>query len=425
MSKTLHIWLAKFKARKDYITFFNESYSDSNDDEPINEFARSQDISFYDHDWLETYFDEDSLGQAHLISSNVPNNYVAAVNLLAKKNKIEDANAICLFYEAWKKDPKSQASDPALWYLGEFNKNTLATLMPKVEFDRASIPDDWWTEFPGNDSELEALQKQSRKRKGHLPAVAKLGVMYISGHYVEQDKEISTKYFNRVRPYPEILSDCLVANGKAGDGEAWFQLFAMYADEVEKKNPSMDREVVLGYLENSAELNCRAAQHRLASILMYSWKGSSYKLKTDYKRAEKILLNIVDQHDSGEYELYCLYSMKDSEIANPKKAFHWLSIHATKFAGGGTTSRMANAFENGDGVEQNKTQMCKWLFLTCCQNNEGYIRYHKDALDLCSREEIEEGRLLGRQWIEDYGKVVEHFEGEKHDPFSLYLQERA
>ena len=186
MYKTLHIWLGKFDSSKQFSEFFKESYSD--DGSPINEFAKSQNKSYYDHDWMEKYFINKGKSQNDFISQHVPEPYTTTVQAIVKKKSITEVNAIILYSEKWESDAQSKDADPTLWYLGEFNERTIASLRPELDNDSLSVDTQWWTNFPDNDKALTDLEKQSRKRTGHLPACAKLAMMYFSGKYVKKSR---------------------------------------------------------------------------------------------------------------------------------------------------------------------------------------------------------------------------------------------
>lgn len=55
MTKKCHIWVGRFSSKEVFEKFFEESYG--NDARSISDFAKSQNTRFYDHDWLESYYE--------------------------------------------------------------------------------------------------------------------------------------------------------------------------------------------------------------------------------------------------------------------------------------------------------------------------------------------------------------------------------
>lgn len=76
----VHVWLASFTDEQEVDSFFEETYTD-NDDDPISAFAASQDECFYDHDWVFTEFDfKDGIAAVLNCLYDMPDQLKAAVN---------------------------------------------------------------------------------------------------------------------------------------------------------------------------------------------------------------------------------------------------------------------------------------------------------------------------------------------------------
>ncbi len=421
MDKTLHIWLGKFDSSKQFKEFFKESYSDENS--PINGFAKSQNKSYYDHDWMEGYFITKGKSQSQFLSQHVPNPYTEIVKELVDKKGIIEVNAIILYSEKWESDAQSKDADPVLWYLGEFNEKTIKSLRPSVDKESLSIETYWWTNFPDNDKALAELEKQSRKRTGQLPALAKLAMMYISGKYVEKNSEIAEKYLKKVQAYPELLHECFQANADAGDAEAWYQLAQLHA---RKFDGALSGEERLQFLKKAASLGSLQAKRALARLLM---SGSDMRLEISIKRdvfeAEKLLLKIYNVDKSIDYVLFCLYDMSGYDIYNPEKAINWLHSSANRTGSQSHHNRLAYIYREGKSIDANPTLMCQHLYISECQGTKPDLEFFLKSLNETDISTIEKGRRLAKEWITEYIGTVTEFKGEKCDPFQQYFTTRV
>src|SRR5205809_1129756 len=65
--ETVDIWLGLFPSQDRLDKYFDEQYSDDDDETPISEFARDQGVWFYDHDLVERSFHENGENELGLL----------------------------------------------------------------------------------------------------------------------------------------------------------------------------------------------------------------------------------------------------------------------------------------------------------------------------------------------------------------------
>ena len=128
----------------------------------------------------------------------------------------------------------------------------------------------------------------------------------------------------------------------------------------------------------------------------------------------------------GAHALFCLYSMEDSPVTDPSKAFHWATVDFEREASGFYMSHLAEAHRFGQGTERDLVQAAKYWYLNACQETPDtpLSEYYQIRLGECSVEELNRGRVLAREWIQENGAKYSEFQGEKHDPFERYLRAR-
>jgi hypothetical protein len=70
-TETSHFWIGRFANIERLAEYFAENYDDSDDgdDTPVSQFAKDQDESWYDHDFLEYVFDASGAHVEELIAS--------------------------------------------------------------------------------------------------------------------------------------------------------------------------------------------------------------------------------------------------------------------------------------------------------------------------------------------------------------------
>lgn len=91
-----HFWAGKFRSGELLDEFFEETYSD-NDDEPVSMFVESQSEFFIDHDFLERGYEDGSLPvEERFAGYSWANKWMKELGQRLKKNDIEDANTIIM-----------------------------------------------------------------------------------------------------------------------------------------------------------------------------------------------------------------------------------------------------------------------------------------------------------------------------------------
>lgn len=416
MRDTVNVWLAKFESERQVGDFFDEQYGD--DDAPISKFAESQQQSFYDHDWLEVHFHDGGMSS---LLRNVPDKCAALVEKQAAKFGITDANCVILFFDEWSA-PQSTSGSPSIWHIGEFSAQTLQALRPAYE--PGMIDAEWWVDFPTTESAIAALRHQAAEEADPV-ACAKLGAMLLTNVIEPQDEFEADDMLRRAQLLPVALRECLEAVAKLGHADPWMSLFKLTEHDDIKGVTQADR---VGYLEQAAELGSCTAQFELASLLMYSYLGSKFGLEPDYERAEALLLRrYATNPKTGGHALYCLYAMEDCSVADPEKALHWGMIEIDRTGSTFEMQEVASAFFDGGEVEADRVQAAKYWYLSECQTDpETFaLDYMVGKLDDCTMEELQQARILAKEWIRKNGDQAIEFGGEKLDPLAAYLEARS
>jgi hypothetical protein len=100
----------------------DESYGDEDDESPISEFARDQEVSFYDHDLVYAEFEKGADLNKLVGGWGFPAKAVKQVLKAAAKMPISDANVCFVADEGEFISPRSaQGKDYELWYVGQFD----------------------------------------------------------------------------------------------------------------------------------------------------------------------------------------------------------------------------------------------------------------------------------------------------------------
>ena len=411
---TVNIWLGKFNSLEHFNSFLEETYDDEDDDAPISQFAASQNDTFYDHDWLEYYFSKKD--QKDLLR-NIPQIYRHAVNLIIKEKNITDANGIILFYDDWS-SPVEKVKSPKLWHLGQFDEEFLKN--SRNEYIPESIPTEFWNDFPQTSDDISALEKLA---KTDTASMIKLGIMALCGINMEKDQKRKDSLFSKANASPVMVKEALLSVAKCDYAEAWLALYFLCNTEAKDLASDDDRRE---YIEKAVELGSDDAKFSLANILMYGWGSDLYE--NDYDRAEELLLSVSDFNSSGKlHVMYCLYSMKKDN----KKAFIWKKRNADTYGGSNSNKYIANAYIDGKGIEKDLIEAAKYLYLALCQEQlNSFKDFDLERLKQLSIDELNAGRLLAKEWIEQKGIAIAaargrlaHFKGEEYDPFETYLKE--
>ncbi len=119
--ETSHIWLGRFVSEQAVDAYFAESYSEGDDEAPINQFAAEQGESFYDHDWLERSYSSSCDLRAQVSPHSYSESYLDRVLALSRERGALDAHVFILADEGEFSQPRSiEAPDHVLWDLGTF-----------------------------------------------------------------------------------------------------------------------------------------------------------------------------------------------------------------------------------------------------------------------------------------------------------------
>ncbi len=409
---TINIWMGRFDSKEHFTSYFIETYSEDDDDAPISPFAASQNQTFYDHDWLEVHYTDKE--QSDLIG-NIPDKFHHGVNAILNEKNITNANAIILFYDEWD-SPVAKVENPELWYLGLFDDDFLKK--NRAQYTAESIPSEFWTNFPKGSDEISALETQAQS---DIASMIKLGIMASCGINMEKDAGRKRTLFKQANASPVMIKEALLAVANSNNADAWYMLYQESISEAKHLASDDDRRE---YIETAVKLGSDDAKSTLASMLMSGWLSKLYE--EDYDRAEELLLSLSDFNDSGTlHQLYCLYSNKDDD----ENAFLWKLREADNFGDSSSTNTIAEMYIEGTGTEKNLVQAAKYLYLYLCQSeNDGFNEYDLELLEQLSNDELQSGRALAKEWIEQKGVAIAaargqlaHFSGEEFDPFEKYL----
>ncbi|MBD1912964.1 MULTISPECIES: immunity 22 family protein [unclassified Leptolyngbya] len=117
-----HIWIGVF-ASSAFEDYFMEHYGD--DEAPINRFAEEQGEVFYDHDWIEISYLDDSEAsdiRSFVAEHSYSENYLDAVCERAVALRVDRINVFVIADKNEFDNPRSvTGTNYRLEYLGEFN----------------------------------------------------------------------------------------------------------------------------------------------------------------------------------------------------------------------------------------------------------------------------------------------------------------
>jgi len=118
----IHIWIGICKSEDILDSFFTENYDEEDDDLPINEFAASQDVVFYDHDWVERSFSSNCSIRDLIHSHSYSVDYLEDTLVRVNKLGIETANTFIMADVKLFNTPKTiKRKEMSLSYIGTFN----------------------------------------------------------------------------------------------------------------------------------------------------------------------------------------------------------------------------------------------------------------------------------------------------------------
>jgi len=118
----IHIWIGTCKSEDMLDSFFEEIYDEEDDDLPINKFATSQDVVFYDHDWVERSFSSNCSIRDLIHPHSYSVNYLEDALARASKFGIETANTFIMADVNDFNTPKTiKRKEMSLSYIGTFN----------------------------------------------------------------------------------------------------------------------------------------------------------------------------------------------------------------------------------------------------------------------------------------------------------------
>ncbi len=118
--KIVDVWVGRFRDHAAFLAFFHETYGD--DDTPLSPFAQSQGEHFYDHDFLETAFDELSTNLAARVAGHSFGGSFSTAAQSSYENLNRPAfNGLVLMWNREIEHPRSASTDSVeLTYIGRF-----------------------------------------------------------------------------------------------------------------------------------------------------------------------------------------------------------------------------------------------------------------------------------------------------------------
>ena len=123
-SETCHFWAGTYASIEDFTGLFVETYSDD-DDTPISPFAETQRETFYDHDFLEYGYSDDSKSLEELVQDySYSDEWLQDFKLLVESLMLTHVNAFVFITDAEIGDPQDiESTKGNLRYLGTISYN--------------------------------------------------------------------------------------------------------------------------------------------------------------------------------------------------------------------------------------------------------------------------------------------------------------
>ena len=91
------VWLGRFPSRDEYVAYFRENAEHFNDETiPISRFAEDQGVTFFDHDWIEEYYEQSEDLRVLITPAAYSNDYLDLVIRDARSRNIESANTFVI-----------------------------------------------------------------------------------------------------------------------------------------------------------------------------------------------------------------------------------------------------------------------------------------------------------------------------------------
>ena len=129
------IWVGKFRSEEEFAEYMAERFME--DGSPISRFAEDQGVAFYDHDFLETGFREETDDVLQLLGGHsFAPSYAEAANRAFEAAGLKSKNALILLFGREIPRPRS-AEAPAyrLDYLGRFDCDPTCETSPDAGYD--------------------------------------------------------------------------------------------------------------------------------------------------------------------------------------------------------------------------------------------------------------------------------------------------
>ena len=94
MMTEVHIWLGIFDSSDRFGQFMAEDYDRDYDEQPINEFCASQNETWYDHDWIESFYNPRRTAKSLLGNVSYSTQFKHAAAGVAADLNLTDPNAV-------------------------------------------------------------------------------------------------------------------------------------------------------------------------------------------------------------------------------------------------------------------------------------------------------------------------------------------
>ncbi|HAY13692.1 MAG TPA: immunity 22 family protein [Fimbriimonadaceae bacterium] len=114
------IWVGTFPSQAALDAYFEESYSDTDDDPPISKFAQDQGERFYDHDFMEVKYLPGAASMVELLEGLSGSHHYAAA-ITARQAWQPEFNTVVMLMRGEITDPRSvQGEGYTLTYVGQY-----------------------------------------------------------------------------------------------------------------------------------------------------------------------------------------------------------------------------------------------------------------------------------------------------------------
>lgn len=114
------IWVGTFPSQAALDAYFEESYSDTDEDPPISQFAADQGEHFYDHDFMEVKYLPGAASMVELLEGLSGSHHYAAA-IAARQAWQPDFNTVVMIMRGEITDPRSVHGEGyTLTYVGQY-----------------------------------------------------------------------------------------------------------------------------------------------------------------------------------------------------------------------------------------------------------------------------------------------------------------